>query len=48
MFCDLNKGQIQKKSTNKILPYDRSIEQTIVLVYILYSEKDRRLLLRFK
>lgn len=39
----MNKGQVQKKSTNKILPYDRSIEQTIILVYTLYSEKDRRL-----
>jgi len=43
MFCDLNKGQVQKKSTNKILPYDRSIEQKMILVYTLYSEKDRRL-----
>ncbi|MFV9692148.1 MAG: hypothetical protein ACNY01_14485 [Desulfobacteria bacterium] len=43
MSCDLNKGQVQKKSTNKILPYDHSIEQKMVLVYTLYSEKDRRL-----
>ena len=43
MSCDLNKGQVQNKSTNKILPYDRLIEQTMILVYNLYSEKDRRL-----
>jgi hypothetical protein len=43
MSCDLNKGQVQKKSTNKILPYDHSIEQKMALVYTLYSEKDRRL-----
>jgi hypothetical protein len=35
MSCDLNKGQVQKKSTNKILPYDHSIEQKMVLVYTL-------------
>ena len=43
MSCDLNKGQVQKKSTNKILPYDRSIELNMILLYTLYSEKDRRL-----
>ncbi len=43
MSCDLNKGQVQKKSTNKILPYDRSIERKMLLIYTLYSEKDRRL-----
>ena len=43
MSCDLNKGQVQKKTTNKILPYDRSIERYMILLYTLYSEKDRRL-----
>ena len=43
MSYDLNKGRVQKKSTNKILPYDRSIEQKMIILYTLYSEKDRRL-----
>ena len=43
MSCDLNKGQVQKKSTNKIFSYDRSIELKMILVHTLYSEKDRRL-----
>ena len=43
MYCDLNKGQVQKKSTNTISPYDRSIELNMILLYSLYSEKDRRL-----
>ncbi len=43
MFCDLNKSQDQKKFTNKIIPYDRSIELKIILVHTLYSERDRRL-----
>jgi len=43
MLYDLNKGQVQKKSTNKIFSYDHSIEQKMFLVYMLYSEKDRRL-----
>lgn len=43
MSCDLNKGQVQNKSTNKILSYARSIELKMILVYRLYSERDRRL-----
>ena len=43
MYCDLHKSQDQKKFTNRILPYDRSIELKIILVYTLYSERDRRL-----
>ena len=43
MSCDLNKGQVQNKSTNKILSYDSSIERKMISVYTLYSERDRRL-----
>ena len=39
MSCNLNKGQVQNKSTNKILPYNRSIEQTMILVYTLLYER---------
>ena len=43
MSCDSNKDQAKKEWTNRIFPYDRSIEVKIILLYTLYSEKDRRL-----
>ncbi|KAF5429441.1 Rhodopirellula transposase DDE domain-containing protein, partial [Candidatus Methanophagaceae archaeon] len=43
MSCDSDKGQVKKERANRIFPYDRSIELKMILVYTLYSEKDRRL-----
>ena len=43
MSCYSDKGQAQKKSSNKTFQYDRSIERKMILVSTFYSEKDRRL-----
>jgi hypothetical protein len=43
MSCDSNKDQVKKERTNRISSYDRLIELNMILLYTLYSEKDRRL-----
>lgn len=43
MSCDSNKDRVKKERTNRISSYDRSIELNMILLYRLYSEKDRRL-----
>jgi len=43
MSCDSDNCQVKKERGNRIFPYDRSIEQRMVLIYTFFSEKDRRL-----